>query len=286
MNYSDDIRAKARELLASGQVQVVIGYEEGRRGQVRPAFIYKADDTDRLIFDERCAHNLAVYLHAKKAGPQGAEPPKVAIVAKPCDARAINVLTLENQVSRENLYIIGVACDGTKDKDTGGTEFKCTQCSERVPVVYDCLIGTAPTAATEPTEPFADIVEFEKMSPAERRAFWEKQYARCIRCYACRQACPMCYCEECVVEKLDPLWVSIAIDTPEKEFYHLMRAFHLTGRCTGCGECERACPLGIPVMLYNRKMAKEIQAVFGGFRPGSDAVAAAPFATFKKEEID
>ncbi len=96
----------------------------------------------------------------------------------------------------------------------------------------------------------------------------------------------MCYCEVCIAEKLDPPWESIAIAPPENEFYHVLRAYHLTGRCIECGECERVCPMGIPVYLYNRYMVEEAARHFGGFRAGMDAETLAPFMTFRKEELE
>jgi L-lactate utilization protein LutB len=121
------------------------------------------------------------------------------------------------------------------------------------------------------------------MSTRERLAFWSKEFDRCIRCYACRQACPACYCFECAAEQLDPPWLSIAINLPQKQFFHVMRAYHLAERCSDCNACEEVCPMKIPLSLLNRKIAKEVQDLFG-YRTGQDAKTPLPLSTFEKEE--
>jgi ferredoxin len=150
-----------------------------------------------------------------------------------------------------------------------------------VPLVYDLVMGEVPKAIGR--EDYADVARLEGMSPAERLAFWAQEFDRCIRCYACRQACPACYCFECVAEQLDPSWMSIAIDLPQKQFFHVMRAYHMAGRCSGCNACEEACPMGIPLSLLNRKIAREVEALFD-YKTGQDAETPPPLATFQVEE--
>jgi len=276
----DEIRAKARELLEGKQAICFIGYEQGTRGKARPAFIYDPQEVDHLIWDERCTHNLTVYLHQfKNPVKRGEPPPRVGILVKPCDARSLNVLFHEKQIDRARVYVVGLTCGGVKGN--GQLEERCQRCSERVPLVHDLLVGEKP--GTVGQESYDDVAEVEGMSPGERLAFWAREFERCIRCYACRQACPACYCFECVAEQLDPPWMGIAIDLPQKQFFHVMRAYHLAGRCAGCNACEEACPMGIPLSLLNRKIAREVEALFG-YKTGQDAITPPPLATFKKEE--
>jgi ferredoxin len=296
---TDHIRAKARELLRRDALEpgeghpgigCFIGYEEGTRGRVRPAFVYQADDVERLIWDERCSYNLTAYLtQVQGAARRRGAPERVGILVKPCDARSLNVLLRERQVERESLYVIGLTCQGIQVD--GRPPDRCKQCTEHVPTVYDLVMGTVPRASGDrlADQTYADVKQVEAMSPRERLAFWAKAFDRCIRCYACRQACPACYCadtegpSECVAEQLDPSWMSIAIDVPQKQFFHVMRAYHLAGRCSGCNACEEACPMEIPLSLLNRKVAKEVELLFG-YKAGMDAVTRPPLSTFSKEE--
>jgi Na+-translocating ferredoxin:NAD+ oxidoreductase RnfC subunit len=151
-----------------------------------------------------------------------------------------------------------------------------------VPVFYDALVGQPPRVEIEEDD-WQDVAAIEAMTAGERLAFWAQAFEHCIRCYACRQACPACYCFECLAEQVDPAWIGIAHRVPEKAFFHIMRAYHLAGRCVECQACEMACPMHIPLSLLNRKMAREVQDLFG-YTAGGDASVPPPLATFRRDE--
>mgnify|MGYP001585798991 CR=1 FL=1 len=279
MSQISDLRQKARQLLESGEVGCVVGYEVSPRGRTRPAFIYAADDVDRLVWSQECTHNLTRYLPARlNPHRPGKDPHKVAVVVKPCDSRAIQVLLAENQFARDQVHIIGVACDGivegagfvgaqTPQGQEPRLQERCLRCTERTPVVSDSFIGQPGEIHAGAQTAGDDLARLEAMTPVERANFWLQQFDRCIRCYACRQACPLCNCPVCLYERDDSLWVGMGIGLNEKRAFHLGRAYHLAGRCVGCDECERVCPMNIPISLLNRKLAQEVQAAFG-YRAG------------------
>jgi Uncharacterized conserved protein containing a ferredoxin-like domain len=280
-NIIDDIRETARQLLADGKVDVVIGYEKGSLPlKATPCFVRSPQDITKLIWDETCENNLAAYV--KKT------PGKKAIIAKGCDSRALVVLLQENQLVREDLYIIGVSCQGVIDKKkveavtgeilsasiadgkisaqgmNGDKEFTfaelkdgtCQTCRYPNPIIEDIHIGGTVDAAQQAVA-FEDVVEMENKSIQERQVYFREQMSKCIRCYACRNACPMCYCQECFVDSNAPKWLTGGVDPAENLMFQAGRALHLAGRCVDCGACSRACPQNVDIRALGRKLAKD-----------------------------
>ncbi len=279
MSHAASIQAKARELLEAGRVSCVLGYETGPRGRSRPAFVERSEDVGRLVWNQACTHNLTVYLPGRLGPGKKGEPARpVAIVVKPCDSRAINVLLAENQFARDQVHIIGVVCPGIVEgagqraipDGAGQSELplqtRCRLCAERTPVVSDTLIGETLSLRPTPAEE-GPLDRLSGMRPEERLIYWLGQFDRCLRCYACRQACPMCNCPTCLFERDDSTWLGMGIGLSEKRAFHLGRAYHLAGRCIGCNECERVCPMNIPIGHLNRMLAREIETAFG-YRAG------------------
>ncbi len=278
---AEQIRDKARELLDSGKIKCFIGYERSYDGiNARPAFIYNSEEVGRLVLDNTCVHTLVKYLLNHKGQPTG-------IVAKPCDSRAINLLIAEKQVQREDIFIVGVVCNGAPqsqdDKEADKLKATCHNCMLHMPVIYDLLIGEPLEAEESTLLAYDDVIKIEEKSVAERLEFWQTHFERCIRCYACRAVCPGCYCTECFADTLDPEWIGIRIAPSENQMWHIIRAFHLAGRCIDCNACERACPMNIPLNLLNQKIGKEVLRLFD-FQAGLDTETPMPLATFKKEE--
>ncbi|HDL65352.1 MAG TPA: coenzyme F420 hydrogenase, partial [Proteobacteria bacterium] len=192
-----------------------------------------------------------------------------------CDVRSIIVLLQENQLKRDDIFIIGVECSGVIAEHTlasgkespGELDFdeKCKACRPSTPRLYDYLVSQKDQKdkGVLPEEnPYQDIRKFEAKSIEERFKFWQEEFSRCIRCYACRQICPMCYCPRCVADQTMPTWFSRAPDLEGNLAWNVIRAFHLAGRCIDCGECERACPVGIPLREVNKKIEKDIKELF------------------------
>ncbi|MCC6444037.1 MAG: 4Fe-4S dicluster domain-containing protein [Armatimonadetes bacterium] len=304
-----ELRRQARGLLESGQVGCVIGYEAGSVPfKSTPLFAGMPEEAERLVFNPTCVNNLSVYL------PRAATFGKVAVVLKPCDYRGMLVLLQEHQIARENVIALLVSCPGvlardalhtfnlreirsvswedgsiTVTDDSGkavlpgeGFARKCLACDIDQQAA-DIRIGPAPER--QPAEDRkAAVSEYEQKTPAERRAFWAGHFARCLRCYACRGVCPGCYCRECFVDKAGQMWLSKDTGPAANWFFHMTRAFHQAGRCTGCGECERVCPARIPLSLLNTRLALDVEAMLGAV-PGGESEASV-LGSFSMDDPD
>ena len=282
------MREEAQKLLSGGTVELIVGYGEGHGGQgVRPLFAKTAEEAGGLVWNEACVHNLATYLSREPCRQILLRGGRVGVVAKGCDARALVVLLQEGQITREGVHVIGMVCDGvsgTGPPDAGGaTPAKCRQCGVQTPPLYDTLVGDPAGAASAEGDPLEDVRNLEAMSLEERWDFWTGHLNRCIKCYACRQACPMCYCETCITEKSEPQWIDKASHLKGALAYHLIRAMHLAGRCVSCGECGRACPMDIPVDMISRHLAGVVEEAFD-YKAGMDPEATPAFRTYREDD--
>ncbi len=293
-NTDEKLQKIAKDLLESGDVSLIIGYTKGSNPQrMRPIFITKAEDVGRLSFSRYAVQDLAVFLKKPEVKKFG----KIGIVVKGCDEKAINALIQEYQLSRDDIKVIGMECNGIIRQnlaDKGETTVsettvydKCLICNEHTPILYDYLVESEDLKLnlSGNIKPYAKIEELDSMSSEEKNAFWKKEFDKCIKCYACRQACPLCYCSRCIVEKNMPQWIDTNIEETGNAQWNLIRAYHLSGRCTGCGECERACPVNIPLMLINEKMARDVNNLFG-YKSGLDINAKPVFGVFSESDFN
>lgn len=255
-NQRKEIIAICKSLLDEGRVNLVLGFAGGQpEGNSIPFFIRKKDEVDNLKWDDTCTPNLAKYLTEKKEG--------VAIVAKPCDARALVMYMVENQIDRNKIYIIGVECAGMKNRD-GSPAPGCEKCNVRTPTVYDILIKSDDACI-----PSVDKLgnNNEENTYMHRLARFQNEIKKCILCYSCRQACYGCYCETCFMDRNMPNWLPSELDSGSKMVFHLGRAMHLAGRCVECGACERACPSGVKIRYLAEELADFCKELYG-YQPG------------------
>jgi ferredoxin len=305
----EKLRETAASLLADGTVRLVIGYRTGTDAyRVAPVFVEQAEDADQLVLNPLCKLNLTNYLPSADG--------KVAVVAKGCDARSLNVLIREKQVKRENLHVLGVPCTGIVDfsklsqlagLDLGefqgitrtGDEFivqagsevraqasellrpECLSCVAPTPVVADVMLGPE----VRPPEPRADASALAQLDLAVRADFFARAFERCLRCYACVAACPLCYCTVCFAQQTNPQWVPRTHGLHENGMFHLGRAMHLAGRCVDCGTCDSVCPVQIPLRELNSRMAEEARQLFG-YTAGMDPDELPPFITFRPDDTE
>jgi formate dehydrogenase (coenzyme F420) beta subunit len=303
------IRTEAARLLADGSVDLVIGFEAGTAPmRTAPCFVKSAEDAQRLVWNSFCSASLARYLR----GAAG----RAAIVARGCDSRAVVELIREKQLDRGGLVVIGVPCQGMADRrllparfsgariaavEEAGDDLVVTQhdgtrtavsraevlhsscrvCVSRNPVIHDVLVSAEVEEA--PPDSFGDVDRFASLPRDERSAYVAGELEKCIRCHACRNACPMCYCSRCFADDSRPQWVGRGTDPGDVMSFHLMRAMHLAGRCVECGACARACPVGIDLGVLNRRLTADVARMFG-YRPGMDPDAPAPLSTFSADD--
>ncbi len=237
------LQARIRELLGEKNVSLVIGYEAVDGTSARAVFLTHSADADRLILDPRCVQNLAVYLKKKEIRKLG----RIGMVAPLHVVRSVLQLASENQVKEKDVILLSPARDGAL------AELADFQAMEQY---------VADDPATLPEKDMETLRRLEGMPPEERFAFWREQFAKCLKCYACRAACPMCFCGRCQVEYNQPQIITVESTALGGLEWHFMRAMHLAGRCVNCGECGRACPVGIPVHLLSFKTCLTVKECF------------------------
>lgn len=272
------LRQRVGELLETSTVEVFLGFGQGSRG-VRPLFVRQPQDAERLVWNEQCVPNLAGFLTREPLKDLMTKG-RVGLVVKGCDLRAVNVLIQEGQIERERLYTIGMVCEGMSNGS--GILPRCRGCRVQVPSGADEVIGPQHVEPIE-GDPYEDVRKLTEKPLAERWEFWTRALSMCIKCYACRQACPMCYCKECITEKSRPQWIEKAPTLSGNLAYHFIRAMHLAGRCVACGECSRACPMAIPVDMLTRFLALTVEETFG-YVAGDKADAKPFLATYSQDD--
>ncbi len=276
MNFEkqrNEIAAICNTLLGEGRVKVILGFTCGEyEGNAIPFFLRKREDVDKLKWDDTCTPNLARYLMEKKEG--------AAVIAKACDARAIVMYMAENQINRDNVYIIGVECEGMKDKD-GMPAPGCRECRVKIPPVFDILVKNEETGKQNNIA--TDTSQNGEADLSEKLKRFQNEIKKCILCYSCRQACYGCYCESCFMDRNIPNWLSSELDTGSKMMFHLGRAMHLAGRCVECGACERVCPSGVDIRYLIKEITGFCEELYG-YQAGVNANDIPALLSFKQND--
>ena len=309
---------KASELLSNGVVSCVLGWKSGEFGyDVTPAVFGSVEELENgFVFGDFCGANFSKYLVFKTQKIEG----KILVFLKPCDTYSFNQLLTEHRFDREKVYAVGIPCEGMVDinkvKAQAGegissitsegdkilvntlyddepvaVDFesvlaeRCLNCKSKKHVAYDELMGEEGDVIDSAR--FDEVARLEALTPDERFAFWQNELSRCIRCNACRDACPACTCEKCVfdnptsgVENKSPA------NSFEEKLFHIIRAYHVAGRCTDCGECSRVCPQNIPLHLLNRKFIKDMNDFYGEYQAGEEVGMRAPLVSYTTEDIE
>ena len=314
-----EIVKRAKELLADGTVNRVLGWKAGDLPyNPEPAYFEKEEDLEEFVYNGFCGANLSKYM-IEASKMEG----KTLVFLKPCDTYSFQQLMKEHRVDREKAYIIGVGCKGKLDiekirkmgikgiKSIRGAELedeaetltietlygekkvpykdamleRCHVCKGKDHMIFDEIIGES--KETKDGDRFAEVERIEAMSPEEKFAFFQKELSKCIRCNACRNVCPACSCRKCVFDsnKFDSAQKA-NVDSFEEKMFHIIRAFHVAGRCTDCGECSRVCPQGIPLHLFNRKFIKDIDELYGEYQAGADLEERGPLTSYQLDDAE
>ncbi len=308
---------KAGELLANGTVVKVLGLKKGEFSydQTPAVFTDVESMKKEFVFDDFSGANFSKYLVKETRKGEG----KTLVFLKPCDTYSFNQLLTEHRFDREKVYVVGIPCDGMADvrkikgligdgivsidsaNDTLKVETlydgvkevnkadvlqeRCRNCKSKKHVAFDELLGE--DGEVTDSNRFDQVEELEKMTADERFAFWQNELSRCIRCNACRDVCPACTCEKCVFDNPNSgVQNKAAANSFEEKMFHIIRAFHVAGRCTDCGECSRVCPQQIPLHLLNRKFIKDINGFYGDYQAGEEVGNRAPLTNYTKEDLE
>ena len=314
----DQLIEKASALLSNGTVSAVLGWGKGEFDyDVTPRVFSSVEELqDGFVWSDFCGANFSKYLVAKTQKIEG----KILVFLKPCDSYSFNQLLTEHRFDREKVYAVGIPCEGMADIakvkaicgegisaiDTTGEQMlvttlyddapkaidtadvlaeRCINCKSKKIVAYDELLGD--NGEVIESGRFDEVARLEAMTPDERFAFWQNELSRCIRCNACRDACPACTCEKCVFDNPNS---GVENKSPANEFeeklFHIIRAYHVAGRCTDCGECSRVCPQNIPLHLLNRKFIKDMNDFYGDYQAGEEVGSRAPLVNYTTEDLE
>lgn len=239
IDMEQQARKIVKEILRKRKVEGIVGLREVH-GHVVPALFQTEDDVKSLVL--RPKYDLSrVYLLLKNSYPAK----KLAILGRGCDERALTELAKREQLDFNDMKFIGVACTEEEAKTCG--------CTKPYPSRID--VGKAVKTRIQPkTRNTGSTLE-------DRFEFWHSAFSRCIKCYGCVEACPLCFCEECLLE--ETLWVKKGKIPPAFPTFHLIRAYHAADRCVECGECEQACPMEIPLLTLFRAIRQDVVELFG-----------------------
>ncbi|MBQ3182674.1 MAG: 4Fe-4S ferredoxin, partial [Clostridia bacterium] len=217
----DQLITKAVSLLNDGTVSAVLGWQKGEFDyDITPAvFTTEEEIKNNFVYNDFCGANFSKYLVANTKKIEG----KILVFLKPCDTYSFNQLLTEHRFDREKVYAVAIGCEGMadvvklKNKVDGilSIDYKddamyvdtlydgvvkvdyadvlaerCINCKSKKCVAYDELMGE--DGEVIDSARFDEVAALEAMTPDERFAFWQNELSRCIRCNACRDACPAC----------------------------------------------------------------------------------------------
>jgi ferredoxin len=259
----DSITVELRSLVAE-KLESLDGVLALRRADAgtAPHLFRQGDDLSGLVLEPRYTMGKIISLLQKRY-PEA----RFGIVARACDTRALVEMAKREQVDLEQLDLLAVAC--------ASEEAETCACADPAPALDDWPSATLIGTRVEAGAPNPLVAGYADKSLEERQAFWQQQFRKCIKCYGCRDICPVCFCETCALE--DPLWVEPGVLAPAFPMFHLIKAMHMANRCVACRQCELACPANIPLTVLYDLIRQDVEDLLG-YVPGADISTAPPIS--------
>ncbi len=250
------LRAKVAQLLKEKAISGFLGLKL-EHGHPSPFLFTGEEGLDLLVVSDTRFPLTKLLQRLTSKYPEE----KFGVMVRGCDERSLIELHKDNQVNLEHLVTVGVAC----------SQELAQRCGCKVPYPSQFEVGEPATGV----EGGGELESIEGMAEDERFNFWMEQFGKCIKCYGCRNSCPLCYCSECTLE--DSFLVPPGETPPKAPIFHLIRAFHTVGRCIDCGLCEEACPVGIPLRTIYKKLGQVVSELFG-YSPGKEVEGRSPLS--------
>jgi len=257
---------KVRTLLNEGKIDGFIGLKL-QHDQPVPFMFTKEhmDDLESLMVgDVRYPLNKGL-LRVARQYPEF----HFGVMVRGCDERGLTELFKWNQLCQDRVIPIGVACPPELAE----------ACECYKPYPSEWVAGEKAKGITQSKR----LQKIEKMNQKERLGYWMAQFNKCIKCYGCRDICPMCFCEACSLE--DRNFILTGKLPPENPTFHLSRAVHMVGRCIDCGLCEEACPSNIPVRTLYKKVGEIVSNMFG-YKTGEATEGKSPLNILGEVTLD
>lgn len=245
------MKDRVKSWLQEGRVDIFLGYRMVEGHPLPHVFV--KDKPEELV---DLISSPFRYPLEKIAAKIATERPdlRIGLLTRDCNRRAMTVLSIWNQFGSDNIETLQLNCCPSQLKD----QADCSYLKSTKPGFYKKQVGIDNTM---------DLEEFEAFDQPERFTRWMNEFQKCIKCYGCRNICPVCFCEECSLEHPD--LIKTGELPPEIPIFHLIRAVHMAGRCIDCGLCEEACPVDIPLRMLYRKVNAIVSDLFD-YQTGSN----------------
>jgi ferredoxin len=253
----DPLREKVKTLLQEKTISAFLGMKQDHDHAI-PFLFTSPEGVESLIIGDARYPMAKIFPKIAHKYPDH----HLGIMVRGCDEKALIELYRNHQLERSQVIPLGVACSGELAQ----------KCNCPTPYPSQCIVGEAQE------RPFdrSALDTIESLSLEERFTYWTNQFGKCIKCYGCRNICPVCFCEVCTLE--DKPLIPLGEIPPQVPSFHLSRAFHMAGRCIDCGLCEEGCPVDIPLRTLYRKVREVVKDLFD-FLPGEEKEEEPPLHT-------